>query len=78
MTQEIKSQLSAKSLAKLREELPRGAQQVIAEQFSLSKSTVSRILTGEIENLEIIEFAIGLVKQKRDKIDALNSQIEKL
>lgn len=73
-----KSHLTTKSLKKLREALPDGAFTVISEHFNVNKSTVSRVLSGKTENLDIIEYAILLVKQKRDRIDAIETEINTL
>ncbi|MGN2373508.1 hypothetical protein ACTFAO_07590 [Sphingobacterium spiritivorum] len=70
-----KSQLSTKSLIKLKEALPKGYLSTISENFNLSKSTISRILDGKIENFEVVNYAIELVKQKRNTIDALENKI---
>lgn len=74
----FKSQLSTKSLEKLRDELPKGSYSVISERFKISKSTVSRVLSGKMENIDVIEYAIYLAERKRNKIDALSNKIDAL
>lgn len=74
----LKSQLSTKLLEKLRDELPKGSYGAISEHFKISKSTVSRVLSGSLENIEVVEFAVKIVEHRRDKIDALSNKINLL
>ncbi len=73
-----KSQLSTTSLTILKKCLPKGAYELISKEFDISKSTVSRILDGKIENIEVIEFALKLAIDKRNRIDALATKIDLL
>lgn len=73
-----KSQLSTNSLIQLKLKLPKGAYSIIAKHFKVNKSTVSRVLDGKVENLELIEFAISLVENQCNKIGALSERIDNL
>lgn len=73
-----KSQLTTTALNALKRNLPKGAYSTIAKALNVNKSTVSRVLDGKIENLEIIMVAIKLAEERRDTIDALTTKIKDL
>lgn len=76
----MKSQLSTKTLRKLKNSLPINGVEVIASRLNISSSTVSRVLNNK--NLksqsDVIDCALNIIKEEKMKVEALETQIESL
>jgi len=73
-----KSQLSTKTLAKLRKKLPYGAVTHISKNLGLNKSTVSRVLSGETTNTEVIAEAVRLIESTQQSTQHLEEKINSI
>lgn len=73
----MKSQISTKSLKRLRSQLPLGAINTIAERVGVTQSTVSKALNGKGKtiNTKILEAAIHLCKEHKARVAELEAQI---
>lgn len=74
----LKSQLSTKSLNKLKSKLPYGSITVIASKLNIDKSIVSKVLNGKIINQQVVEEALFLIQQNSDALKDLETKIEQL
>lgn len=74
----MKSQLSTKSLSRLKEALPKGGLGKIADSLGLSPSLVSRVLSGQVHNEDVIHEAIRLIREQQEEINRLETVIDKL
>lgn len=65
------------ALRKLKSKLPRNYRKELAKRTGLSESAVYRTLKGDLNNTSIIEAAIQLAKENKDRnntqIDQINS-----
>lgn len=74
----MKSHLSTKSLNALKKALPHGSVKAIAERMNLDASTVSKVLDGKSNNLEVIEVALQVAKEAKAKRRDLENRITEL
>lgn len=71
-----KSQLSTKSLKKIAYALPAGGRNLIAQRLNIDKATVSRVLKGKQQNLDIINAAIELIEETKNQFINLENRID--
>ncbi len=62
-------------LQKLRLELPTGAQTIISKRSGYTAQYVGQVLNGKRESLEIINIAIQLRDENKEKIKGLKKQL---
>lgn len=58
------------SLAKIKDQLPYGAQTEIAKKANVTVQLVNRVINGEVENLDILNAIAdyyAIYKEKKDK-----------
>lgn len=74
----MKSQETTNYISKLQKLLPVGGVTRIAEELNLNQSSVSRALSGKTKNTKVIEVAIRIIEEEREKENALIQKIESL
>lgn len=76
----MKSQLSTKSLKKIKELLPANGIEIIANKLSLNPSTVSRTLNNKTFKSQsaVVDCALVVIKEEKQKIASLENEIESL
>lgn len=70
--------LDKKSLKVLVEALPTDAVTQISERVNYSKSLIQKVLAGTRHNVEILEAAIEVAKETKEKKEALRNEIMEL
>ncbi|MGQ1890621.1 hypothetical protein ACT29H_09285 [Thermophagus sp. OGC60D27] len=70
--------MTKKELKKLRNELPRGYGRILSEITGKHFNAVYRALKGETNSPEIIQAAINLAKQEKEKKAKIQKQIKSL
>lgn len=73
-----KSQLSTKSLRRLAQALPKGAQGQIAEELSIDRAIVSKVLSGKVENQLVIDLAIKIIEERKEEAELLEARINQV
>jgi len=73
-----KSQISTKTLKSLRENLPYGSIASISRKLKISKSTVSRVISGKINNKKVIKMALKIVEKNQQEIQQLEQKFDAL
>lgn len=67
-----KSYISTKSLLKLKNKLPYGSITKISIKLGISKSVVSRVLNGEVNNQQVITEALEIIKAHKNLEASIN------
>ncbi len=65
--------IDKKKLMELRNQLEHGDLQRIADKLRIGRSAVSKVFTGEIRNIQVIEHALSMVKHREKVLNDLNS-----
>jgi predicted transcriptional regulator len=69
-----KPKIDQQKLKALRNQLEHGDLQRIAKHLGISRSTVAKVFTGEIRNIQVIEQALSMVKHRQKVLKCLNSE----
>ena len=71
--------VNQKSLEKLRSMLIHGDRKKIAEALNKPAGYIRQVLTGNISNLDVIEYTISFIqKNKRNNVNRINEKIKSL
>lgn len=77
-----KQELTKEAIADLKEKLPRGAINDIAEETGYSRVTVGEILSGyrelNAENIKVIDAACKIIENQTKKVNQSISKLNKL
>lgn len=74
----MKSPISTKYLNKLKSNLPDGGLTEIANRLNLSQSLVSKVFSGKSRNDKVIEMALQVIEEAKNKRAELESRISAL
>jgi len=70
--------MNKEDLKILKEKLPTGYTNILAEKFDLSPSSITKILNNVWERLDVVEFAIKLAEENKNKSSGLSKKIKNL
>lgn len=76
----MKSQLSTKSLKKLKNALPSNGMEIIASRLNISTSTISRVFNNKTlkSQPEVVNCAIQLIEEAKKEVQELENKIQSL
>lgn len=76
----MKSQLSTKSLKKLKNALPNNGIEEIACRLNISQATISRVFNNKNikSQLEVVNCAIQLIEEAKKEVQELENKIQSL
>lgn len=76
----MKSLISTKSLRKVKYSLPKNGMEEIASRLNISAATVSRVLNNKNKKSqrEVLECALQIIEEEKQKINAMENLIESL
>lgn len=74
----LKNSMEKEDLLKLKQNLPKGFRQQLAEDHKVTLSYIDLVLNGKRDNLDIIESAIEIAKKHKQKKNSISQQINKL
>jgi hypothetical protein len=69
-----KPTIDKQKLKALRNQLEHGDFQRIAKHLGISRTTVAKVFTGDIRNIQVIEQALNMVKHREKVLKSLNSE----
>lgn len=70
--------MTKKELNKLKNSLPRGYRDMIAEQLSCSVTLIDMVFAGNRRNIEIIKVAINIAQTHKEELAELSTKIKDL
>lgn len=66
------------SLAKIKDQLPYGAQTEIAKKANVTVQLVNRVINGDVENLDILNTIVDYYEVYKEKKDKALSRLSSL
>ena len=66
------------SLAKIKDQLPYGAQTEIAKKANVTVQLVNRVINGDVENLDILNAIVDYYEVYKEKKDKALSRLSSL
>lgn len=70
--------ITSSDLKKLRDSLPSNYAELLEKKIGFSKSTIYSVMNGVRNNMEIIDAAIELARDTKEKLESQKKAIENL
>ena len=70
--------MNKKNLNQLKNALPWGAQIEVSRGLRVSPSTVSQVLSGKVENANVLDALVKLAKEYQKRLEKLAKEMEEL